>query len=104
MEYEGSIETTSRKYAALNAYSGIIRIFGWILLILGVLAFIGGLLSSSVRLGDVDLGSIFLGLPSGIGIVVAGLGTVAMGQLICVWADTEENTRRIVELLEKNSK
>jgi len=73
----------SNKYPALNFVSGLNKVLGWIVVVLGVLMLIVGVIS-------------FQGIPVGAGVVflVLGVSSVAFGELINVFVDIEANTRR----------
>jgi len=90
-------KSVDRKYQTLHIYSGILQVIGWIAVGIGFIVAVIGL----VKFFEYSYGSIgFAGIMSGSGMALAGVVLIAMGQLICVWVDTEENTRRIAGLLE----
>ncbi len=93
-----------KKYGLLYAYSIILQIIGWIFIVIGFSIIVWALF----KLSDKHLAEPFmLGVVSllmyGFGVIFAGIVSIAGGQLICVWRDIEENTRKITSLLE-NSK
>ncbi len=88
---------TVEKYSTLRTYIKILEVIGYIVIAIGAIIALIGL----VKLFTPYYWSMgFAGLMSGFGMGIAGVALIAMSQLICVWIDTEENTRKIAELLE----
>jgi vacuolar-type H+-ATPase subunit I/STV1 len=91
-----------RRYLVLRAFSPILRILGWILVVAGLVVFCVGLFSlvrPSSAMMDVVAGRNMLA--GGIGTVVAGLVFVLYGEIIEVFVDIESNTRRTAEMMER---
>jgi uncharacterized membrane protein len=91
--------TTDEKYSTLRTYIKILEIIGYIVIVIGAIIALIGL----VKLFDGSAYQSSVGfsiLMSGIGMAISGFALIAFSQLICVWIDTEENTRKIVGLLE----
>lgn len=92
--------TTDEKYSTLRTYIKILEVIGYIAIIIGAITALIGL----IKLFDSYYWSIgFAGLMSGFGMAIGGFALIAMSQLIHVWIDTEENTRKIVGLLENKN-
>ena len=89
--------TTDEKYSTLRTYIKILEVIGYIAIIIGAITALIGL----IKLFDSYYWPVgFAGLTSGFGMAIGGFALIAMSQLIHVWIDTEENTRKIVGLLE----
>ncbi|HTU54356.1 MAG TPA: hypothetical protein VMF62_10325 [Acetobacteraceae bacterium] len=89
-----------RRYFVLRAFSLILRILGWIGVIVGLILFVVGLvelLRSSSDVGNMLIARDVLG--GGIGLVITGLILVLYGELIEVFFDIEANTRRTAEAI-----
>jgi len=88
---------TIEKYSTLRTYIKILEVIGYIVIVIGAIIALIGL----VKLFTPYYWSMaFAGLMSGIGMAISGFALIAFSQLICVWIDTEENTRKIAALLE----
>ena len=79
------------KYPALRFLSFVIRALGWLLIGLGCL---GILLIAAAFVGVVYGIYLLLILPSSIGLLFAGVLTLAFGELIRVFIDIALNTER----------
>ena len=91
-----------RRYLVLRAFSAVLRILGWIAVVLGLIVIAVGLFGafepSAYMMGAMAGWRISGG---GIGIVVTGLLMVLYGELLEVFADIEVNTRRTAEVIER---
>lgn len=91
-----------RRYLVLRAFSLILRILGWIGVVVGLILFVVGiveLLRSSSDVGNMLIARDVLG--GGIGLAITGLILVLYGELIEVCFDIEANTRRTAEMIER---
>lgn len=79
------------EFKTLLAYGKFMSGLGWILVTLGIVAFIGGLLSG------VDEGFLIAGV--GVIIFIIGILVVVFGQLISCFVTIEKNTRITYEIL-----
>jgi hypothetical protein len=86
-----------KKYSALYTYASIGQLIGWIIFVIGIT--FGFILVFSEGIGILFIYKLLYSSM----IVLSGLTIVAASKLMCVWADTEENTRRIATLLEKSN-
>lgn len=92
--------TIESKYMVLQFYSVTLQVFGWILIVIGCISTFAGvikLFSSDYYSSAVAI-SFLMG---GIGMVFSGILSIALGQLMRVLKDTEENTRKAAILLER---
>ena len=96
----GSIEEKSdsnggsKDYSTLLTLSKLSSFLGWVVVVVGILMFFGGMGSGGSFLA--------LSLP-GIGVSILGIGVVAFGQTISCFVDTERNTRTISEYSKMSS-
>jgi len=90
------------RYLVLRAFSLILRIVGWVGVIVGLILFVVGLVNMLQSSGDytaVVAARDMLG--GGVGLIVAGLVSVLYGEIIEVFFDIEANTRRTAEMIER---
>ena len=90
------------RYLVLRAFSLILRIVGWVGVIVGLILFVIGLVNMLQSSGDytaVVAARDMLG--GGVGLIVAGLVSVLYGEIIEVFFDIEANTRRTAEMIER---
>lgn len=90
-----------RRYVVLRTFSAVLRIMGWIAVVLGLIIIAVGLfdaLEPSAHMMGAMMGWRVSG--GGVGIVVTGLLLVLYGELLEVFADIEVNTRHTAELIE----
>jgi hypothetical protein len=93
--------TVERKYGALRVISTILRVLAWIVLVVGViLVLVGAFTSSPVPTPDVP-GGLSVGGPSVFGVILSLVGVglwslwlFASAEIIRLFIDLEENTRR----------
>ena len=81
-------------YSTLLMLGQINSGLGWVVVVVGILMFFGGMGSGGSFLA--------LSLP-GIGVSILGIGVVAFGQTISCFVDTERNTRTISEYSKMSS-
>ncbi|MFC1800023.1 hypothetical protein ACFL2Z_03825, partial [Candidatus Eisenbacteria bacterium] len=88
-----------RRYGSLRFIAGIYSVFAWLLLLACVLAIVAVILGTS--LGEIGLPGLTAIFP----LVIIGIGGFAAlsatAESIMVIIDTEENTRRAADLLDR---
>ncbi len=88
------------KYPALRTVSGLLKIAGWVVLVIGTILFLVGLTELVGRSSDgssmMSGASGVLNIGVGVGCAVMGLSTVALGEFANVLMDIEVNTRTAV--------
>ncbi|HWA81343.1 MAG TPA: hypothetical protein VG848_13680 [Acetobacteraceae bacterium] len=92
------------RYLVLRAFSLILRIIGWVGVVVGVILFVVGLINMMGSASDVS--AVIAArdmLGAGVGLVIAGLVSVLYGEIIEVFFDIEANTRRTAEMIERLS-
>jgi cell division protein FtsX len=83
------------KYPALFAISFIIRAFGYVFMVLGIVGSIVASLATVETVNEfVRVNQTFMGITGIIISVVVGLIFIAFGEIIKVLIDIEQNTRR----------
>lgn len=85
--------STSYQFKTLLGYGKFISVIGWIVIIIGIIAIIGGFASGSEVGVGVAGGSLIF--------IILGIGMVASGQLISCFVSIERNTRATYELLKQ---
>lgn len=85
---------SEESYSALSIYTSILKGFGAVLILIGILIAIYGVFQFGDG-GYIGIGSVFSGIFTAFG----GLVSMAIGELICVLMATEKNTRKIANLL-----
>lgn len=88
--------TAPYQFKTLLGYGKFISGLGWIVIIIGIIAIIGGFASGSEVGVGVAVGSLIF--------IILGIGMVASGQLISCFVSIERNTRATYELLKQNQK
>jgi len=91
-----------RRYLVLRAFSLILRVVGWIAVIIGIVSFGWGLyelLRPATETMAIVAARDAVG--GGVGTVLFGLILVLYGEVIEVFFDIEANTRRTAEVVER---
>ncbi|MDA8052108.1 MAG: hypothetical protein M0002_19265 [Rhodospirillales bacterium] len=91
-----------RRFLVLRAFSLVLRLIGWLLVIAGLVVFVIGvigLLRASPGMIGVAAAPDMLG--GGFGTMLAGFIFVLYGEVIEIFFDIEANTRRTAELIER---
>jgi hypothetical protein len=84
------------KYAVLKSISVVVRVMGWVLVVVSILALVSGLvlLLTSLASGRVSIYTLYAFGAALFG-GMWGILMVAVGGLIPVFIDIEQNTRRL---------
>lgn len=88
-----------RRFLVLRAFSLLLRIVGWLLVIAGLVGFVAGVVILARAAADATTAHDMLA--GGFGTIVAGLIFVLYGEVIEVFFDIEANTRRTADLIER---